>query len=58
MINPMKATTNKMPQTIPALNIPETTEQLPRHKAKKQTTEEINNLILFLLRYFKSHTFF
>jgi hypothetical protein len=40
------------------LNIPETTEQLPRNKANKQTTEEINNLILFLLKHFKSHTFF
>ena len=47
MINAMTATTRKMPQTIPALNIPETTEQLPRNKAKKQTIEEINNLILF-----------
>jgi len=41
----MTATTRKMPQTIPALKIPETTEQLPRQKAKKQATKKINDLI-------------
>jgi hypothetical protein len=47
MINAMKATTKKMPQTIPALNIPDTTEQLPSAKTKKKAIEEINDLILF-----------
>jgi len=47
MINAMKATTKKMPHTIPALKIPDTTEQLVNHKAKKLAIEE-NNLIRFL----------
>jgi len=47
MIKAIKANTKKMPHTIPALKIPETTEQLVNHKAKKQTIEE-NNLIRFL----------
>jgi hypothetical protein len=46
MINAIKPTTSKMPHTMPALKIPSTTEQLPKHKAKKQTREKINNLIL------------
>jgi hypothetical protein len=48
MINPMKANTKKMPHTIPALKIPETTEQLPKQKTIKQASEKINNLISFL----------
>jgi hypothetical protein len=48
MINPMKASTKKMPQTIPALKIPDTTEQLPKQKAIKQAIEKINDLISFL----------
>ena len=47
-----------MPHTIPALKIPDTTEQLPKEKAIKQTSEKINNLIPFLSLYFKTHTFF
>jgi hypothetical protein len=57
MINAMKATTKKMPHTIPALKMPEITEQLPKEKAKKQTNRKMNDLILFS-RYFKSHTSF
>jgi hypothetical protein len=53
MINAIKPTTRKMPQTIPALKIPLTTEQLPRQKAKKQISEEINNLILFFLFFYQ-----
>ena len=49
MTNAIKPTTRRMPHTIPALKIPSTTEQLPRQKAKKQISEEINNLILFFL---------
>ena len=47
IISAMKATTKKMPHTIPALKIPDTTEQLVNPKAKKETIEE-NNLIRFL----------
>lgn len=57
MISAINPTTKKMPHTIPALNIPETTEQLPKKKAKKQTSEKINNLILCVY-YSKSHTLF
>ena len=46
MISAINPTTKKMPHTIPALNIPFTTEQLPKQKAKKQTSEKRNNLIL------------
>ena len=53
MINAIKPTTRKMPQTIPALKIPPTTEQLPRQKAKKQISEEINNLILFFQFFYQ-----
>jgi hypothetical protein len=42
-----------MPHTIPALKIPLTSEQLPRQKAKKQISEEINNLILFFLFFYQ-----
>ena len=48
MINAIKANTKKMPHTIPALKIPDTTEQLPKQKAIKQTSEKTNNLISFL----------
>ena len=44
----MNATTTKMPHTIPAMKIPDTTEQPNEHKAKKQAAREINNLIPFL----------
>jgi len=53
MINAIKPTTRRMPHTIPALKIPSTTEQLPRQKAKKQISEEINNLILFFLFFYQ-----
>src|SRR5439155_7905281 len=46
MISEIKPTTRRMPHTMPALKIPSTTEQLPKQKAKKQTSERINNLIL------------
>ena len=58
MINAMNATTKKMPHTIPALKIPDTTVQPPKHKAKKQTIEEINNLILFIVNISKLVPFF
>ena len=53
MINAIKANTKKMPHTIPALKIPDTTEQLPKEKAIKQTSEKTNNLMPFLFLYFK-----
>jgi len=46
MINAINPTTRKMPHTMPALKIPSTTEQLPKQKAKKQTSEKRNNRIL------------
>jgi len=46
MINAINPTTRKMPHTMPALKIPSTTEQLPKLKAKKQTSEKIKDLIL------------
>ena len=48
MISAINPTTRKMPQTIPALKIPSTTEQLPKQKARKQAREKINNLILIM----------
>ena len=49
MINAINPTTNKMPQAMPALKIPSTTEQLPKPKAKKQASRKIIDLIPFLM---------